>query len=65
MPRASAPLPADLIQHRVLPLAEASQVTSLSTDALRRNHAKLIVQLSERRQGISYENVLRIARGVA
>jgi hypothetical protein len=65
MAKTSTSLSADLSQHRVLPLAEASAVTSLSQDALRRNHGDKIVRLSARRQGISLENTLKIARGEA
>jgi hypothetical protein len=65
MSKPASHLPADLAQHRVLTIAEASAVTSLSPDALRRNHPDKIIQLGMRRQGIAIENVLRITRGEA
>jgi hypothetical protein len=45
---------------RVVSLAEASRLSSLSQDNLKRNHRDKIVQLSERRQGMRVKHALML-----
>jgi hypothetical protein len=40
-------------------------MTSLSADTIRRQYSHLIVRLSERRQGMTIRNVLKITAGTA
>ncbi|HVI66765.1 MAG TPA: hypothetical protein VM910_29950 [Bradyrhizobium sp.] len=46
-------------------MAVASQMTSLSGDALRRNYPDLIVKLSPKRDGMKLKDILAIANGTA
>ena len=41
----------------------AEEMTDLSADSIKRNFPGFIVQLSERRQGITLRNILRIING--
>jgi hypothetical protein len=47
---------------RVVSLAEASRLSSLSQDNLKRNFSDKIVQLSERRQGMRVKHALMLDR---
>jgi hypothetical protein len=47
----------------VKPLSEASAITSLSIDTLRRRFPSFIVKLSERRAGMKLKNILEITKG--
>jgi hypothetical protein len=47
----------------VKPLSVAVQITSLSTDTIKRRYSDYIVQLSPRREGMTLRNILKIARG--
>jgi hypothetical protein len=48
---------------RVVPIAEAERITSLSRDGLQRHHRDKIVRLSPRRVGMRLRDVLAIASG--
>jgi len=43
----------------------ASEMTSLSPDAIRSNYPDLVVKLSPKRDGMSMENILSIMNGTA
>jgi hypothetical protein len=47
---------------RIVTLAEASRLSSLSIDTLRRKHRNKFVQLSERRFGIRKRDALMLSR---
>lgn len=62
----------DLELERVFPLESekpdattARRMTSLSADTLKRNYPKFVVKLSERREGMSLRNILKITTGKA
>jgi len=48
---------------RIVSLAEAARLSSLSIDTLRRRHRNKWVQLSERRFGMRRRDVLMLAKG--
>ena len=50
----------ELELRRILPLVEASALTSLSTDSLMRNHSTKILRLGPRRLGMRLRDVLQI-----
>jgi hypothetical protein len=50
---------------RVVSIAEAEQITSLSRDALQRHYREKIVRLSPRRVGMRLRDVLAIANSGA
>jgi hypothetical protein len=47
----------------VKPLAQVSEITSLSPDTLTRRYPELIVHLSPRRRGMKVRNILKITDG--
>jgi hypothetical protein len=49
----------------VKPMSVASEMTSLSPDAIRRNYWDLVVKLSPKRDGMKVKNILAIANGTA
>jgi hypothetical protein len=53
-------LPDDLADYRVISLAQAGKISSLSPDTIRRRYGHLIRQLSPRRQGMRLRDVLAI-----
>lgn len=53
-------LPADLAYYRIVSISQASRISSLSIDTIRRRHGHLIRQLSPRRQGLRLRDVLAI-----
>jgi hypothetical protein len=57
--------PSWLALESVQPLSKASEVTSLSRDALIRNYPELIVRLSPSRLGMKLRDILSIASGRA
>jgi hypothetical protein len=48
---------------RIIPLAEAARLSSLSDDVWRREHADKLVRLSPRRVGVRLADALMISRG--
>ena len=50
----------ELRMRRIVSIREASELTSLSEDSLRRNHADKICRLSPRRQGMVLADVLAL-----
>lgn len=50
---------------RVLTIAEATELTSLSEDTLRRRYADRIINISPKRRGIRLRDVLAINSGDA
>jgi hypothetical protein len=48
---------------RIMSIAEAARLSSLSIDTLRRRHRSKWVQLSERRFGMRRRDVLMLAKG--
>ena len=50
----------ELKMRRIISIREASELTSLSEDSLRRNHADKIRRLSPRRQGMVLADVLAL-----
>jgi hypothetical protein len=51
-------IPEDLLLKRIVPLKQASELSSLSEDTLRRRYPDKIVRLSERRQGMRLGDAL-------
>ena len=51
-------IPEDLLLKRIVPLKQASDLSSLSEDTLRRRYPDKIVRLSERRQGMRLGDAL-------
>ena len=47
----------------IVPPEKVREMTSLSDDALKRNHAHRFVQISERRRGMKLRDVLAIVNG--
>jgi hypothetical protein len=47
--------------NRIVPLAEASRLSSLSKDTILRNHRDKLIQLSERRLGMRVRDALMLA----
>jgi hypothetical protein len=56
--------PLELIREllRVVPMSEASRLTSLSEDTIERDHYDKVVYLSSRRKGMTLGNVLTLRR---
>lgn len=54
------PLSAELELKRLVPLSKASEISTLSTDTLRRRHADKIVNLSPRRQAMRLGDALML-----
>lgn len=54
------PLPSPIELNRIVPMDEASQLSSLSEDTLRREHADKIVHLSPRRDGMRIGHALML-----
>jgi len=56
--------PAELMREllRVAPMGEVEHLTSLSKDTIKREHADLIVRLSERRTGMRVGDALSIGK---
>ena len=50
---------------RVVKLTEASRLTSLSKDSLKRNYREYIVPLSPKRTGMKIRHILKINAGTA
>jgi hypothetical protein len=48
---------------RVLELPEVEEITSLSSDSIKRHHRDKLVNLSPRRLGMKLRNALAIANG--
>jgi hypothetical protein len=61
---AQDPALSELELRRVVPLAEASRLTSLSEDSIRRHHRDKLVRMSPGRLGMTVKAVLSIARPV-
>jgi hypothetical protein len=55
-------LPVALEGERIISLYEAAEITSISTDTLRRRYGHLIIHLSPRRRGIRLRDVLSIGQ---
>jgi hypothetical protein len=53
-------VPADRELDRIVTLREAAEISSLSTDSLRRHHADKIIKLSPRRLGIRLRDALML-----
>jgi hypothetical protein len=52
---------ADLVErHRIIPLRQVSELTSISVDCLKRNYADKIKRLSPRRVGMLLADALAI-----
>jgi hypothetical protein len=49
----------------IIPLAKVREITSLSDEAIARNHGHRMVQLSARRRGMKLKDALAIANGEA
>lgn len=47
---------------RIAPMPEASRLSSLSEDSLRRNHRDKIIKLSPRREGMRVEDALMLRK---
>jgi hypothetical protein len=47
---------------RVAPMREASELSGLSEDSLKRHHRDKIINLSPRRQGMRVEDALMLSR---
>jgi hypothetical protein len=58
-------IPEDLLLKRIVPLKQASELSSLSEDTLRRRYPDKIVKLSERRQGMRLGDALLLDPAVA
>ena len=48
--------------HRVIDLKEASRLSGLSIDSIKRHHSDKIIELSPRRRGMRVRDVLMLAR---
>jgi hypothetical protein len=55
-------LSADIADLRVISIAEAAALNSLSADTIRRNHSDKILRLSRRRQGMRLRDALALGR---
>ena len=51
-------IPEDLLLKRIVPLKQASELSSLSEDTLKRRYPDKIIKLSERRQGMRLGDAL-------
>ena len=51
-------IPEDLLLKRIVPLKQASELSSLSEDTLKRRDPDKIIKLSERRQGMRLGDAL-------
>ena len=58
-------LPAELEGERILTLAEAYDVSSISADTWRENYSHLLIKLSPRRWGVKLKHVLSIGQSSA
>jgi hypothetical protein len=67
MPHAETPMdiPEELLLKRIVPLKQASELSSLSEDTLRRRYPEKIVKLSERRQGMRLGDALLLNSATA
>ena len=54
------PLPSPIELNRIVPMGEASELSSLSEDTLRREHPDKIVHLSKRRDGMRVGHALML-----
>jgi hypothetical protein len=65
MPQDSAhtPAPTWLDLERILPLKEASNVSGLSQDSLKRHHGDKIIRLGPRRLGMRVRHALMLGEG--
>jgi hypothetical protein len=54
------PLPSPIELNRIVPMDEASKLSSLSEDTLRREHSDKIVHLSPRRDGMRVGHALML-----
>jgi len=57
--------PTWLEMESVKPPAVASEITSLGSDALRRNYSDMVIKLSPNRDGMRLRDILAIASGAA
>jgi hypothetical protein len=59
------PTPTWLDLERILPMKEASKVSGLSQDSLKRHHADKIIRLGPRRLGMRARHALMLGEGNA
>jgi hypothetical protein len=57
------PTPTWLDLERILPMKEASKVSGLSQDSLKRHHADKIIRLGPRRLGMRARHALMLGEG--
>lgn len=62
MPKESFKLPAELVLEQIITLQEAKEVSSLSPDSLKRNHAEKIMELGPHRLGIRLGDALMLGK---